>query len=58
MSGLDFIWLLQDIADTIGDRDDSDVVLTFWRKYQLFIRAEFVRTGFEPWDLTLWVTPN
>lgn len=53
MPALDYIRRLQDFADTVGDLDDSDVVLAFWRRCQPYIRAELVRSGFEPSELTV-----
>ncbi|KIM76333.1 hypothetical protein PILCRDRAFT_12925 [Piloderma croceum F 1598] len=32
MSALDFLRQLQDIADTVGDLDDGDIILGFWRR--------------------------
>jgi hypothetical protein len=40
MSALDFLQKLQDIADTIGDLDDNDVILAFFRQVKTYLRAK------------------
>ena len=51
LSVIDFLRRLQDLADTVGDFDDSDVVLAFWRRCKPYLRAELTRAGHEPSEL-------
>lgn len=53
LSVLDFIHHLQDLANTVGDLEDSDVILAFWRRCQPYIQAELMHAGLEPADLTI-----
>jgi hypothetical protein len=50
---VDYLRQLQDLADTVGDLKDADVVLAFWRRCQSYIRSELTRTGYEPSILTV-----
>ena len=52
LSVIDILCRLQDLADTVGDLDDSDVVLAFWRRCKPYLRAELTRAGHEPSELT------
>ena len=46
-SVLDFLRKLQEIADTVGDISDRDVVLAFWRRCQPYLRAELTKNGYD-----------
>ena len=46
-SVLDFLRKLQEIADTVGDIGDHDVVLAFWRRCQPYLRAELTKNGYD-----------
>ena len=52
LSVIDFLRRLQDLADTVGDLDDSNVVLAFWHCCKPYVRAELTRAGHEPLELT------
>ena len=52
LSVVDYLRRLQDLADTVGDLDDSDVVLAFWCRCQSYLRSELTRAGYEPSELT------
>ncbi|KIM76140.1 hypothetical protein PILCRDRAFT_798107 [Piloderma croceum F 1598] len=52
LSVVDFLRRLQDLADTVGDLDDTDVVLAFWRRCKPYLKAELTRAGYEPSELT------
>ena len=52
LSVVDFLRRLQDLADTVGDLDDADVVLAFWRRCKPYLKAELTRAGYEPSELT------
>jgi len=53
LSVLDYLRKLQEIADTIGDMDDRDVVLAFWRRCQPYLRVEMTKDGLDPTTLSL-----
>ena len=53
LSAVHYLRQLQDLADTVGDLDDADVVLAFWSRCQLYLRPELTRTGYEPSVLTV-----
>jgi len=53
LSVVDYLRRLQDLADTVGDLNDNDVVLAFWRRCQPYLRSELTRTGYEPSVLTV-----
>ena len=48
LSAVDYLRQLQDLADTVGNLEDADVVLAFWRRCRSYIRSEFTRAGYEP----------
>ena len=50
---VDYLRQLQDLADTVGDLEDADVVLAFWRRCQSYIRSELTHTRYEPSILTV-----
>ncbi|KAF9476571.1 hypothetical protein BDN70DRAFT_779625, partial [Pholiota conissans] len=50
---LDFLRKLQEIADTIGDMDDRDIVMAFWRRSQPYLRVEMTKLGLDPTILSL-----
>ncbi|KAF9563675.1 hypothetical protein CPC08DRAFT_632496, partial [Agrocybe pediades] len=53
-SVLDYLRKLQEIADTtIGDMDDRDIVLAFWRRCQPYLRVEMTKDGMDPTVLSL-----
>jgi hypothetical protein len=53
LSAVDYLCQLQDLADTVGDLDDADIVLAFWRHCQSYIRSELTCAGYEPSILTV-----
>jgi hypothetical protein len=53
LSAVDYLRQLQDLADTVGDLEDADVVLAFWRRCQSYIRSELTRASYEPSILTV-----
>jgi hypothetical protein len=53
LSAVDYLRQLQDLADTVGDLEDTDIVLAFWRRCQSYIRSELTRAGYEPSILTV-----
>jgi hypothetical protein len=53
LSAVDYLRRLQDLADTVGDLSDADIVLAFWRRCQPYIRSELTRDGYEPSELTV-----
>jgi len=53
LSAVDYLRQLQGLADTVGDLEDTDVVLAFWRRCQSYIRSELTRAGYEPSILTV-----
>ncbi|KAI5980359.1 hypothetical protein EDD15DRAFT_2383678 [Pisolithus albus] len=52
-SVLDFLRRLQEIADTVGDISDKDVVLAFWRRCQPYLRAELTRNGYDATTISI-----
>ena len=46
-SVLDFLRRLQEIADTVDDISDRNVVLAFWRRCQPYLRAELTRNRYD-----------
>lgn len=54
-SVLDFLWKLQEIADMIGDMDDKDIILAFWRRSQPYLRVEMTKDGLDPTTMSLTV---
>jgi hypothetical protein len=53
LSAVDYLRQLQDLADTVGDLEDTDVVLAFWRRCQSYIRSELTCAEYEPSILTV-----
>ncbi|KAF7964565.1 hypothetical protein HWV62_5608, partial [Athelia sp. TMB] len=53
LPALDFLRRIQELADTVGDLEEKDVVLAFWRRCVPYIRAELTIRGFEPSDLSI-----
>ncbi|KAJ7150634.1 hypothetical protein C8R46DRAFT_1198216 [Mycena filopes] len=49
----DFMQKLQDLANTIGNISDEDLVLAFWRRCESYLRVEFTRLGFEAESISL-----
>ncbi|KAJ7460474.1 hypothetical protein B0H11DRAFT_1923877 [Mycena galericulata] len=43
----DFMQHLQDLANTIGNISEQDLVLAFWRRCDSYLRVEFTRLGYE-----------
>jgi len=52
-SVLDFLRKLQEIADTVGDIGDRDVVLAFWRRCQPYLRAELTKNGYDATTISI-----
>lgn len=48
MSALDYLRKLQDIADTVGDLNENDIVLAFWRRCRSYLKSELAKAGLEP----------
>jgi hypothetical protein len=42
----DFLQNLRDLANTIGDLEDKDIVLAFWRRCERYLRVELTRDGY------------
>lgn len=53
LSVLDYLRRLHEIADTIGDLEEKDVVLAFWRRCRSYLRVEMSREGLDPTNLSL-----
>jgi hypothetical protein len=49
----DFLQNLRDLADTIGDLEDKDVVLAFWRRCESYLRVELTRDGYSANSISL-----
>ncbi|KIO11091.1 hypothetical protein M404DRAFT_127775, partial [Pisolithus tinctorius Marx 270] len=52
-SVLDFLRRLQEIADTVGDIGEHEVVLAFWRRCQPYLRAELTKNGYDATMISL-----
>ncbi|KAJ7743410.1 hypothetical protein B0H16DRAFT_1561702 [Mycena metata] len=44
---------LQDLANTVGNIADADIVLAFWRRCDSYLRVEFTKLGFEAETISL-----
>jgi hypothetical protein len=53
MSAIDYLRKLQDVADTVGDITEDDIVLAFFRRASVYLRVKLADAGYEPSDLTL-----
>jgi hypothetical protein len=53
LSALDFLRQLQDIADTVGDLDDGDIILGFFRRCKSYLKVKLAEAGLEPGRITL-----
>jgi hypothetical protein len=53
MSALDFLRQLQEIADTVGDLDDDDIILGFWRRCKSYLKSKLAEAGHEPGRITM-----
>jgi hypothetical protein len=53
MSALDFLRQLQEIADTVGDLDDGDIILGFWRRCKSYLKSKLAEAGLEPGRITV-----
>ncbi|KAJ7147727.1 hypothetical protein C8R43DRAFT_953081 [Mycena crocata] len=49
----DFMQRLQNLANTIGNISDEDIVLAFWRRCNSYLRVEFTRQGYEAETISL-----
>ncbi|KAJ7711095.1 hypothetical protein B0H16DRAFT_1416166, partial [Mycena metata] len=49
----DFMQNLQDLANTVGNIADADIVLAFWRRCDSYLRVEFTKLGFEAETISL-----
>ena len=43
-----FLWKLQDIANTVGNLKEDDIILGFWHYCEPYIKAKLAETGFDP----------
>ncbi|KIM80518.1 hypothetical protein PILCRDRAFT_822240, partial [Piloderma croceum F 1598] len=53
LSALDFLRQLQDIADTVGDLDNNDIILGFWRRCKSYLKVRLAEAGLEPGRITM-----
>jgi hypothetical protein len=53
LSALDFLRQLQDIADTVGDLDENDIILGFWRRCRSYLKVRLAEAGLEPGRITM-----
>ena len=53
MSTIYYLHKLQDIADTIGDITEDDIVLAFFWRAQVYLYVKLVDAGYQPMDLTI-----
>lgn len=53
LPAIDFLWWLQELADTVGDLEDKDVVLAFWRRCAPYICSELTMQGYEASEITM-----
>ncbi len=53
LSVLDFLRRLHELADTIGDLDDRDIIIAFWRRCKPYLRFEMLREGLDPSIMSL-----
>jgi hypothetical protein len=49
----DFLQRLRDLANTIGDLKDKDIVLAFWRRCESYLRIELTRDGYSANSISL-----
>ncbi|KAJ6475201.1 hypothetical protein C8R47DRAFT_1199221 [Mycena vitilis] len=49
----DFMQNLQDLANTVGNLSDADIVLAFWHRCETYLRVEFTRLGYEAETISL-----
>jgi hypothetical protein len=53
MSAIDYLCKLQDIADTIGDVSEDNIVVAFFCCAQVYLCVKLADGGYEVTDLTL-----
>ncbi|KII84496.1 hypothetical protein PLICRDRAFT_80996, partial [Plicaturopsis crispa FD-325 SS-3] len=49
----DHLQSLQVIANTVGDLDEKDIVLAFWRRCKQYLRIELTKAGYSPESISL-----
>lgn len=49
----DYLQNLRDLANTVGNLTDQDIVLGFWRRSDSYLRIEFTKAGYDAETLTL-----
>jgi hypothetical protein len=49
----DFLQRLRDLANTIGDLEEKDIVLAFWRWCESYLRVELTRDGYSADSISL-----
>lgn len=52
-SVLDYLHRLHEIADTIGDLSERDIVIAFWRRCKAYLRFEMSKEGTDPSQVSL-----
>jgi hypothetical protein len=58
LSALDFLRQLQNIADTVGDLDEDDIILGFWRRCRPYLKSKLAEAGLEPGRITMTELEN
>ncbi|KAJ3554430.1 hypothetical protein NP233_g12425 [Leucocoprinus birnbaumii] len=58
LSVQDYLRMLHGIADTIGDIEDRDIVMAFWRRCRSWLRIDLSRDGLDPSNLSLTALEN
>jgi len=48
LSAIDYLRKIQDLADTIGDIAEDDIVLAFFRHASVYLRVKLADAGYEP----------
>ncbi|KAA1472921.1 hypothetical protein DENSPDRAFT_779094, partial [Dentipellis sp. KUC8613] len=49
----DFLQNLLDLANTIGDVSDREIVVAFWRRCDSYLKVDMTREGYSPETLSL-----
>jgi hypothetical protein len=58
LPALDFLRKLHDIADTVGDLEEDDIILGFWRRCKPYLKSKLAEAGLEPGRITLTELEN
>ena len=53
MSILDFLWKLQELANTIRDITEHKIALAFWRHCYPYLHAKLIQNGYDMITITL-----